>query len=268
MRSVPEIFYPFARAAEADRERAYRDGGGVWTIGTGHTGPEVHEGLVWPKSLRDAALRADADKAAGLLASRVKAAVIDTLSDHQYSALLSFVFNLGANPKWQIWKRLNAGQLGAVPDEISRFHFIVHDDGTKEDSPGLRNRRNAEVLFWNTPDDTHPAAAIAAAAAVPSPSSGYTSQVETPAAPADAKPVSSSTSFRASCGAALASGAAWCAQALPGVKDGVKGVADQLEPLKDHSSLAAHAFTAMSGVVAAIVIVVPVLIWISKKRVH
>src|SRR5689334_6888086 len=32
---------------EDEKLVAYKDTGGVWTIGRGHTGPEVHEGLVW-----------------------------------------------------------------------------------------------------------------------------------------------------------------------------------------------------------------------------
>lgn len=34
---------------EGMRLEAYQDSGGVWTIGIGHTGPEVHEGLVWTR---------------------------------------------------------------------------------------------------------------------------------------------------------------------------------------------------------------------------
>lgn len=32
---------------EGLRLTAYQDTGGIWTIGFGHVGPEVHEGLVW-----------------------------------------------------------------------------------------------------------------------------------------------------------------------------------------------------------------------------
>jgi lysozyme len=38
---------------------AYRDSGGVWTIGWGHTGPEVCEGLVWTREQAVAALECD-----------------------------------------------------------------------------------------------------------------------------------------------------------------------------------------------------------------
>ncbi len=32
---------------EAKKNKAYKDTVGVWTIGVGHTGTEVHEGLEW-----------------------------------------------------------------------------------------------------------------------------------------------------------------------------------------------------------------------------
>src|SRR5690625_2307834 len=42
---------------EGVRLKAYRDPVGVWTIGYGHTGPEVHEGLVWSHAQAEKALR-------------------------------------------------------------------------------------------------------------------------------------------------------------------------------------------------------------------
>ncbi len=44
---------------EACRFHAFQDSGGVWTIGYGHTGPDVYEGLVWTQEQCDAALRKD-----------------------------------------------------------------------------------------------------------------------------------------------------------------------------------------------------------------
>ena len=35
----------FIRTKEELRLKAYQDEAGVWTIGYGHTGPDVHEGL-------------------------------------------------------------------------------------------------------------------------------------------------------------------------------------------------------------------------------
>lgn len=44
---------------EGTRRKAYRCTQGVWTIGKGHTGPEVHEGLEWTDEQIDAAFELD-----------------------------------------------------------------------------------------------------------------------------------------------------------------------------------------------------------------
>lgn len=53
-------------AEEGRRLHAYPDpltGAEPWTIGVGHTGPEVHEGLTWTDQQATAALKADIDRA-------------------------------------------------------------------------------------------------------------------------------------------------------------------------------------------------------------
>jgi lysozyme len=79
------------RAHEGCRLTAYPDGKGVWTIGWGHTGAEVQEGLTWTKEEADAQLEADLAHAAEAVA-RLKRRL---LSDQQMAALISLVFNLG-----------------------------------------------------------------------------------------------------------------------------------------------------------------------------
>lgn len=44
---------------EGRRRKAYKCSMGVWTIGVGHTGPEVHEGLEWDDAQIDAAFELD-----------------------------------------------------------------------------------------------------------------------------------------------------------------------------------------------------------------
>ena len=46
-------------ADEGFSAHAYLDTGGVWTIGYGHTGPEVRKGLVWSHSQAVTALLSD-----------------------------------------------------------------------------------------------------------------------------------------------------------------------------------------------------------------
>lgn len=48
---------------EGRRHKAYRCSMGVWTIGIGHTGPEVHEGLEWTDEQIDAAFTTDVAEA-------------------------------------------------------------------------------------------------------------------------------------------------------------------------------------------------------------
>jgi lysozyme len=43
---------------EGRRLNAYQDQAGIWTIGYGHTGPEVNAGLVWSQAQADATLQA------------------------------------------------------------------------------------------------------------------------------------------------------------------------------------------------------------------
>lgn len=41
---LKNVITSFLRMDEVDKLTAYRDSGGVWTIGDGHTGTDVHEG--------------------------------------------------------------------------------------------------------------------------------------------------------------------------------------------------------------------------------
>ncbi len=74
--------------------KAYPDpatGGAPWTIGWGHTGPEVVPGLVWTQAKADAQLVID-------LASReasISKAVTAQITQGQFDALVSFLYNVG-----------------------------------------------------------------------------------------------------------------------------------------------------------------------------
>lgn len=57
-RPDPELIAAL-KVDEGLRREAYLDTVGVWTIGYGHTGPEVKRGLVWTKEQAEAALIAD-----------------------------------------------------------------------------------------------------------------------------------------------------------------------------------------------------------------
>lgn len=78
-------------AREGIRTKAYRDTKGIWTIGVGHTGPEVHEGLVWTEDQCREAFRRDVVR----FENSVNACVTVPLKQHEFDALVSFAFNVG-----------------------------------------------------------------------------------------------------------------------------------------------------------------------------
>lgn len=78
---------------EAVRYKAYLDSKGIPTIGIGHTGPEVHLGLVWT----DAQVRDTFARDIVRFEHAVTAAVTVPLKPHQFDALVSFSFNCGEN---------------------------------------------------------------------------------------------------------------------------------------------------------------------------
>lgn len=70
--------------------KAYKCPAGVWTIGYGHTGPDVVPGLVITEARADALLAVDL---ARFEAGVARLAPVTT--DNQFSALVSFAFNVG-----------------------------------------------------------------------------------------------------------------------------------------------------------------------------
>lgn len=142
MRPIPSGAAAFVAKFEGVRLTAYQDSVGVWTIGYGHTGPDVFQGCVWDERWALVTLAKDLEKAAGRIDAIVPT-IVQALSDNQYSALLSFVFNVGANPKWGLWKVLRSRAFDKVPSEIQKFHYA----GGKS-LPGLVKRRAAEAALW------------------------------------------------------------------------------------------------------------------------
>jgi lysozyme len=61
-KAYPDPLSPRAKAIAAGLPTEGLDGA-PWTIGIGHTGPEVHEGLVWTDEQIDAAYEGDLTEA-------------------------------------------------------------------------------------------------------------------------------------------------------------------------------------------------------------
>lgn len=145
MRPIPKAAAAFVASHEGLRLDSYLCPADVPTIGYGHTGLAVHLGMRITQEQAEKFLLDDLKTAAAKLHAVVSREVIDSLTDTQYTALLSFVFNLGAKPEWKIWAALNARQYEEVPRQMLRF---VHAGGKR--LQGLVNRRTDEVGLWRT----------------------------------------------------------------------------------------------------------------------
>lgn len=126
---------------EGCRLIAYRDPAGIWTIGYGHTGPDVKPGMQITQEQADRLLMGDLAR----FEFAVDRAVKVPLTDNQFGALVSFAFNVGAAAfdKSTLLKRLNQGNYSAVPGELARWNRA----GGKQ-LAGLVNRRAAEAVLW------------------------------------------------------------------------------------------------------------------------
>ena len=128
------------KAYEALRLKAYRDAVGVWTIGYGHTGPEVVPGLVWTEAQCDEALAKDMAWAR----DAVRACGV-SLTENEEAALISLVFNIGAGAfrKSTVRRKLLAGDKKGAADAFRMWNKGTID-GKKVTLRGLTSRREKE----------------------------------------------------------------------------------------------------------------------------
>ena len=130
---------------EGYRGKAYRDATGIWTIGYGHTSmagaPAVAGGLEITREQASEILARDV----ATFTRDVKASLRVELSDRQFSALVSFAYNVGTGNfrGSSVLKAVNAGDLDAVPRRLQLW--------TKAGGrvlPGLVKRRAAEAQMF------------------------------------------------------------------------------------------------------------------------
>lgn len=112
--------------------------GAPWTIGYGHTGPEVHQGLIWTKDQAEAALRDDIQKA---VANVNEWCTRDDITQGEFDALVDFAFNCGVRnlDGSTLLKDVNAGDFAAAAAEFEKW---AHAGG--QVITGLLRRRLVE----------------------------------------------------------------------------------------------------------------------------
>lgn len=124
---------------------AYLCSGGVWTIGYGHTGPEVKQDMVINPAIAQEMFDADVARHEQELNALLTAHGVK-LKQNQFDALLSFVFNLGIGNLREstLFRKLKVNPADpTIPDEFRRW---VYAKGVK--LPGLVQRRQTESEIY------------------------------------------------------------------------------------------------------------------------
>jgi lysozyme len=127
---------------------AYKCRAGVWTIGWGHTGADVYEGLTITKERADELFALDLEQFEGAVNW-----TCPKVNQNQFDALVCFCFNVGAGAfrNSRLAKYVNQSKPLLVATEFMRW---VHVKGKV--SEGLVNRRKAERELFLNPGRTIP----------------------------------------------------------------------------------------------------------------
>lgn len=122
--------------------------GEPWTIGIGETGPDVVEGLTWTV----AQVYSRFERRLLLVESQLGKCVHVPLNDNQFSALVSFTFNVG------IGKLLHAGPNEGISTLLEKLNdgdylgaaeeFVKWDHSRGQVIPGLLSRRTDEQALF------------------------------------------------------------------------------------------------------------------------
>ncbi|SPU27858.1 Phage-related lysozyme (muraminidase) [Candidatus Bartonella washoeensis] len=145
MRTISKEGLALIKQWEGLRLQAYKDLACVWTIGYGHTSeagrPFVRKGMRITQEQAEAILREDLKQ----FEKTVEEAVMVSLTDEQFAALVSFCYNVGTKAfcNSTLLKKLNKGDYEAVPEELQKWNRV----GGKR-LQGLANRRAAEAGLW------------------------------------------------------------------------------------------------------------------------
>lgn len=146
--SAESLAVELLKRLEGLRLDAYQDEAGVWTIGYGHTGPEVKPGVHWTKEQADQTLEREVGRYAAAVRTGIGRA--SPFTDNQLAALISFTYNVGiaAFINSTLHSRLAMGLLADVPSQMLRWVHIHAPDGSIRISEGLSKRRTQEVNMW------------------------------------------------------------------------------------------------------------------------
>lgn len=130
------------KSFEGCRLTAYKDQGGTWTIGVGHTGSDVFEGLTIDQEQADDLLQDDLARTEDGVNALV---TCKHLSDNQFAALVCFTYNVGIG-NLRASLLLRCVNMGNLNDAAGQFERWDHVKGIS--NPGLLRRRQAERALF------------------------------------------------------------------------------------------------------------------------
>lgn len=140
---------------EGFRSRAYADSAGKMTIGYGHVivpGDGVAKGDIIEEVQASGLLSRDIQKAA----DAVNNAVVTSINQNQFDALVIFAFNVG-NAAFQnstLLRMLNKRDFEGASGQFPLWCKVHTKQGSFVELAGLKNRRLAEQKLFNTPVET------------------------------------------------------------------------------------------------------------------
>lgn len=132
------------RRFEGLRLKAYYCPAGILTIGYGSTGKHVKEGMTITEEQAEALLRSDVRSAESAVSRGVKV----TLNENEFSALVSFVFNVGAT---QFWKSTMRALINRNDMTGAALQFARWNKAGGQVLAGLTERRKAEAGLFTRP---------------------------------------------------------------------------------------------------------------------
>ena len=145
MRQVSREGIELIKRFEGLELQSYQDVAGIWTVGYGHTGPEVGPGMVITEGQAEALLIEDLERFERGVSSAVTAPITQT----QFDALVSLAYNIGVSgfSRSTAVKRLNKGDVEGAAEAITWWNKATIN-GRKQPVLGLTRRRAAEAALF------------------------------------------------------------------------------------------------------------------------
>lgn len=116
-----------------------------WTIGWGHYGPDVKQGMTITQAQADAMLVKDLAKYEAFVNNHIYVPQTDLLNQNQFDALVSFCYNCGPGNLQSLCRGRNLAQIGE--------NIIKYDKAAGKVLAGLTRRRKAEQELFNKKEE-------------------------------------------------------------------------------------------------------------------